>query len=179
MDREAWRVHGVAKSRTRLSDWTEWCGMFECTEEAMSRVYFSIGWASGYVFINHLFLYWLSTAVQQMTLKLSGFSEQHSSSHGFCRAGIGAQLVWASHKTAIRVSDWSAVTSKPSSPGCWQVTSCDLEATLKSLPHRTLHRVAHNVAANIFRASKSTREREQEWEQKREREGQGMDCDLV
>ena len=26
MDREAWRaaVHGVAKSRTRLSDWTEW-----------------------------------------------------------------------------------------------------------------------------------------------------------
>ena len=27
MDREAWRaaIHGVAKSRTRLSDWTEYC----------------------------------------------------------------------------------------------------------------------------------------------------------
>ena len=26
MDREAWRVavHGVAKSRTQLSDWTDW-----------------------------------------------------------------------------------------------------------------------------------------------------------
>jgi len=26
MDREAWRavIHGVAKSRTRLSDWTDW-----------------------------------------------------------------------------------------------------------------------------------------------------------
>ena len=32
MDREAWRavIHGVAKSRTRLSDWTE----LNCTEEA-------------------------------------------------------------------------------------------------------------------------------------------------
>ena len=34
MDREAWRaaIHGVAKSRTRLSDWTElnwWCGKEE------------------------------------------------------------------------------------------------------------------------------------------------------
>ena len=32
MDREAWRaaIHGVAKSRTRLSDWTElnWCWVF-------------------------------------------------------------------------------------------------------------------------------------------------------
>ena len=34
MDREAWRVavHGVAKSRTRLSDWTELCYCFtSCT----------------------------------------------------------------------------------------------------------------------------------------------------
>ena len=34
MDREAWRaaVHGVAKSRTRLSDWTElnWTELFQC-----------------------------------------------------------------------------------------------------------------------------------------------------
>jgi len=33
MDREAWRaaIHGVAKSRTRLSDWTElnWCRLFD------------------------------------------------------------------------------------------------------------------------------------------------------
>ena len=34
MDREAWRaaIHGVAKSQTRLSDWTE---LTECTEELM------------------------------------------------------------------------------------------------------------------------------------------------
>ena len=35
MDREAWRaaIHGVAKSRTRLSDWTElnWTDTFICT----------------------------------------------------------------------------------------------------------------------------------------------------
>ena len=30
MDREAWRaaIHGVAKSRTRLSDWTDWTSQF-------------------------------------------------------------------------------------------------------------------------------------------------------
>ena len=33
MDREAWRaaVHGVTKSRTRLSDWTELSGVKEVT----------------------------------------------------------------------------------------------------------------------------------------------------
>ena len=32
MDREAWRaaVHGVAKSWTRLSDWTDWCMLYTC-----------------------------------------------------------------------------------------------------------------------------------------------------
>ena len=45
MDREAWRaaVHGVAKSQTRLSDWTElnneWC------------------WASFHVFISHPYVF--------------------------------------------------------------------------------------------------------------------------
>ena len=35
MDREAWRaaIHGVAKSRTRLSDWTELNWMSENKEE--------------------------------------------------------------------------------------------------------------------------------------------------
>ena len=45
MDREAWRavIHGVAKSRTRLSDWTElnWTELkglsLECTEQAKRR----------------------------------------------------------------------------------------------------------------------------------------------
>ena len=40
MDREAWRaaVHGVAKSRTRLSDWTElnWIFHFGCTTVILS-----------------------------------------------------------------------------------------------------------------------------------------------
>ena len=32
MDREAWRaaIHGVAKSRTRLSDWTDWTELKIC-----------------------------------------------------------------------------------------------------------------------------------------------------
>ena len=31
MDRKAWHVavHGVAKSQTLLSDWTDWCGIFK------------------------------------------------------------------------------------------------------------------------------------------------------
>ena len=45
MDREAWHavIHGVAKSRTRLSDWTElnwtelWC--FRWTEEGLSHIH--------------------------------------------------------------------------------------------------------------------------------------------
>ena len=42
MDREAWRavIHGVAKSRTRLSNWTElnWCfNNFIYSEENSSR----------------------------------------------------------------------------------------------------------------------------------------------
>ena len=33
MDREAWRaaIHGVAKSRTRLSDWTDWLMVRDCS----------------------------------------------------------------------------------------------------------------------------------------------------
>ena len=36
MDREAWRaaIHGVAKSQTWLSDWTDWTGL----EEAQARI---------------------------------------------------------------------------------------------------------------------------------------------
>ena len=39
MDKEAWRaaVHGVAKSRTRLSDWTELKTKNEKTEENICR----------------------------------------------------------------------------------------------------------------------------------------------
>ena len=48
MDREAWRpaIHGVAKSRTRLSDWTElnWChlgltGLISLQSKGLSRVF--------------------------------------------------------------------------------------------------------------------------------------------
>ena len=42
MDREAWRaaIHGVAKSRTRLSDWIEQCcDSFRWTGKGLSRTY--------------------------------------------------------------------------------------------------------------------------------------------
>ena len=46
MDREAWRaaIHGVAKSRTRLSDWTE-LGIFWCL-------------VCGYIIIGATLLFW-------------------------------------------------------------------------------------------------------------------------
>ena len=54
MDREAWRaaVHGVAKSRTRLSDWTE------------------LNWW------RICFLFWLPMAAQHTTSNLSGLKQQ-------------------------------------------------------------------------------------------------------
>ena len=43
MDREAWRaaVHGVAKSRTRLSDWTDWLTDLSC-QRTSRLVQFSV-----------------------------------------------------------------------------------------------------------------------------------------
>ena len=43
MDREAWRaaVHGVAKSRTRLSDWTNWLTCKHVSQEAGQVVWYS------------------------------------------------------------------------------------------------------------------------------------------
>ena len=40
IDREAWRaaVHGVAKSRTRLSDWTELIPCLECNTESFIKI---------------------------------------------------------------------------------------------------------------------------------------------
>ena len=70
------------------------CGMFECSEEAMRRAYFGTGWASGYgVSQSSIFVLVIHSYVTNDSEKLSGFREQHSSSHGFCRSGIGAQLV--------------------------------------------------------------------------------------
>ena len=39
MDREAWRAanHGVTKSRTRLSDWTDWTNLLVCEMSAIVR----------------------------------------------------------------------------------------------------------------------------------------------
>ena len=56
MDREAWRVsvHGVAKSRARLSDWTElntttWRSYYSCLPEGTSQGHTaSPGWTSSF-----------------------------------------------------------------------------------------------------------------------------------
>ena len=51
MDREAWRaaIHGVAKSRTRLSDWTDWLKhcliLFTCISVCYIKIIF---WSSVY-----------------------------------------------------------------------------------------------------------------------------------
>ena len=49
MDREAWRaaIHGVAKSRTRLSDWTElnWTEVKPCEEVLLYPFYRWENWA--------------------------------------------------------------------------------------------------------------------------------------
>ena len=40
MDREAWRVaiHGVPKSQTRLSDWTELTGLYRCRSDLIVKL---------------------------------------------------------------------------------------------------------------------------------------------
>ena len=68
MDREAWRaaIHGVAKSRTRLSDWTElnWTpkdyllNARHCSEISLTHLFSTTGEAS--VFIIYDFLKWVS-----------------------------------------------------------------------------------------------------------------------
>ena len=53
MDREAWRaaIHGVAKSRTRLSDWTELnCLLFEAS---LHTVHLDISWALNPLFQSY------------------------------------------------------------------------------------------------------------------------------
>ena len=54
MDREAWRaaVHGVAKSRTRLSDWSDliWACLAWISPEF---IYLLIGWIIGNFWITH------------------------------------------------------------------------------------------------------------------------------
>ena len=44
MDREAWHaaIHGVPKSRTRLSDWTELIGTFVNIHEGFSHIYYRL-----------------------------------------------------------------------------------------------------------------------------------------
>ena len=45
MDREAWRaaVHEVAKSQTRLSDWTDWLTDASCSSERSNEIRISVG----------------------------------------------------------------------------------------------------------------------------------------
>ena len=45
MDREAWRaaIHGIAKSRIRLSDWTETLGYLDCLHIFPMKLHFSFG----------------------------------------------------------------------------------------------------------------------------------------
>ena len=72
MDREAWRatVHGVAKSRTRLSDWTElnsllaiWCRRVEAGSLSQLSRLPRVFWKGNFVGVGSLVLYPLSLLV--------------------------------------------------------------------------------------------------------------------
>ena len=65
MDREAWRaaVHGVAKSQTRLSDWTDWLKMFQ-RHLASSWLQSWHLWEASFLLLGHAIwkprLFWVS-----------------------------------------------------------------------------------------------------------------------
>ena len=61
MDREAWRaaVHGVTKSRTRLSDWTEVNWSYDNTGWRLRQILELNG---GCMFLEHTFLFYLLAA---------------------------------------------------------------------------------------------------------------------
>ena len=67
MDREAWRaaIHGVSKSRTRLSDWTEQNVLLRNTDWfTFQNLWLQICWANlNYLFII-LFPPWTDTTIQ-------------------------------------------------------------------------------------------------------------------
>ena len=44
MDREAWRavIHWVAKSQTRLSDWTDWTELWAERDECLTHAYLNV-----------------------------------------------------------------------------------------------------------------------------------------
>ena len=77
MDREAWRaaIHGVAKSRTRLSDWTDW------TEQSIAWISQSWNFLFIVLFSTELLMkkqpLFICISLQYGTLKMSFISYSH------------------------------------------------------------------------------------------------------
>ena len=91
MDKEAWRaaIHGVAKSRTRLSDWTElnnwWCWasfhvlfghLYVFLEKCLLRFssYLLIG-----LFFRHIFKKWFKKQKRSLSSCIMQYKELHKS----------------------------------------------------------------------------------------------------
>ena len=107
MDREAWRavIHGVAKSQTQLSDWTElnWCSIAWKSESETCSVISDSLWPHG------LYHPWNSpgqnTGVGSLSLLQGIFPFQESNPGLHCRQ-ILYQL---SHKGSPSILEWLAI----------------------------------------------------------------------
>ena len=85
MDREAWRaaIYGVAKSRTWLSDWTDWLILyFHVWQTAHSYVYWyyhlkygfsSFSWLLGRVFFSYFYAVYGTVFLSKIFLKAFSF----------------------------------------------------------------------------------------------------------
>ena len=84
MDREAWlaAIHGVAKSRTRLSDWTE------LTELNNERC-----WATFCVFITHLYVLFEEMSGTDEPICKAGVEMQTKRTNSWTQEGTGGQWI--------------------------------------------------------------------------------------
>ena len=97
MDREAWRaaVHGVAKSQTQLSDWTELRGMQPGTAGSAGG---GVGEVGGWALSRRRLLIWVLKFVQETNVKTSPGPMNHSA---WCTWQMPTQMCLALLKSSL------------------------------------------------------------------------------